>query len=129
MKYHIPGSTNYLTNLKERSQSGTSPESSAGGAQSAVAGASLEGGSPGAGTGADPSRAPRPFPLNQSFISESILSEELRNEIYERVTAQKKSVREVSVELGVDMKRVAAVVRLVELEKRCKSQVCSFFFF
>ena len=76
---------------------------------------------------------PRPFPGNRSFISESILSEELRNEIYVRVVEKKKSVRAVSVELGVDMKRIAAVVRLVELERRQRAQVSKnvheFYFF
>lgn len=65
----------------------------------------------------------RPFPNNQNFVSESILSEELRNEVYKRVVTQKKSVRVVSVELGIDMKRIAAVVRLVELETRQRKQV------
>ncbi|KAJ5794887.1 hypothetical protein N7457_001486 [Penicillium paradoxum] len=64
----------------------------------------------------------RPFPNNQNFISESVLSEELRNEVYKRVVKDKKSVRVVSVELGIDMKRIAAVVRLVELEKRQRKQ-------
>ncbi|CAI7603590.1 unnamed protein product [Penicillium glandicola] len=64
----------------------------------------------------------RPFPNNQSFFSEAVLSEELRNEVYNRVVEQKKSVRVVSVELGIDMKRIAAVVRLVELEKRQRAQ-------
>lgn len=65
----------------------------------------------------------RPFPNNQNFFSEPILSEELRNEVYNRVVEQKKSARVVSVELGIDMKRIAAVVRLVELEKRQRAQV------
>lgn len=60
-------------------------------------------------------------------MSESILSAELRGEVYRRVVEQGKGVREVSVELGIDMRRVGAVVRLVELEKRWASQVCSFF--
>ncbi|KAJ6002029.1 hypothetical protein N7499_002106 [Penicillium canescens] len=64
----------------------------------------------------------RPFPNNPNFISESILSEGLREEIYKRVVTQKQSLRAVSVELGIDMKRIAAVVRLVELEKRQRSQ-------
>lgn len=64
----------------------------------------------------------RPFPLNPNFVSEPILSEELRNEIHRRVVDKKQSVRAVSVDLGVDMRRVAAVVRLVELEKRWKQQ-------
>lgn len=66
----------------------------------------------------------RIFPANPAYRSESILSEELRTEIYNRVVKQKKSVRAVSVELKVDMRRVAAVVRLVELEKRMEKQVC-----
>ncbi|KAJ5759903.1 hypothetical protein N7520_007059 [Penicillium odoratum] len=64
----------------------------------------------------------RPFPNNRNFISESVLSEELRNEVYVRVVEKKKSLRAVSVELGIDMKRIAAVVRLVELERRQRSQ-------
>ncbi|OJJ67923.1 hypothetical protein ASPBRDRAFT_47422 [Aspergillus brasiliensis CBS 101740] len=64
----------------------------------------------------------RLFPANPAYRSESILSEELREEIYNRVVKQKKSVRAVSVELRVDMRRVAAVVRLVELEKRMEKQ-------
>ncbi|KAJ5586047.1 hypothetical protein N7450_005834 [Penicillium hetheringtonii] len=49
---------------------------------------------------------------------EPVLSEELRNEVYVRVKEQNKSPRAVSVELGIDMNRIAAVVRLVELERR-----------
>ena len=81
----------------------------------------------------------RPFPLNPNFVSEPILSEEMRQEIYRRVTRDRRSVRAVSIEMKVDMRRVAAVVRLVEMEKAWKSQVslslfclCSaplFFFF
>ncbi|EXJ79658.1 hypothetical protein A1O3_07938 [Capronia epimyces CBS 606.96] len=60
----------------------------------------------------------RPFPLNHTFISQSILSDELREEIWKRVRVDGKSVRQVSVEMGVDMRRIAAVVRLVEVERR-----------
>ncbi|KAL2813244.1 eukaryotic mitochondrial regulator protein-domain-containing protein [Aspergillus granulosus] len=95
LKSHIPGSTNYITDAKNREKY------------------------------ADGERVPgpsRPFPLNFSFKSEAILSEELRNDIYERVVVQKQSVRAVSVKMGVDMRRVAAVCRLVELEKRWREQ-------
>ena len=71
----------------------------------------------------------RPFPLNQNFVSEPILSEEMRGEIYKRVAQDKKSVRAVSIELKVDMRRVAAVVRLMEMEKGWRSQVCFSLFF
>ncbi|PGH13521.1 hypothetical protein AJ80_06271 [Polytolypa hystricis UAMH7299] len=60
----------------------------------------------------------KPFPANPAFVSQSVLSEELRNEIYSQVKEKGKSVRAVSVMFGVDMRRVGAVVRLVELEKR-----------
>lgn len=65
----------------------------------------------------------RPFPGNRNFVSESVLSEDLRNEVYVRVVEKKKSLRAVSVELGIDMKRIAAVVRLVEMERRQRAQV------
>lgn len=65
----------------------------------------------------------RPFPLNMHFVSESILSESLRQEIWRRVQIDKKSVRTVSVELGVEMRRVGAVVRLVELENQARLEV------
>ncbi|EEH21636.2 hypothetical protein PABG_03852 [Paracoccidioides brasiliensis Pb03] len=60
----------------------------------------------------------RPFPLNPTFVSESVLSEELRNDIHRQVVEYGKSLREVSFMHGVDLRRVAAVVRLVELEKK-----------
>ena len=65
----------------------------------------------------------RPFPLNQHFVSESVLSEPLRQEIWKRVKVDGKSVRTVSVELGVEMRRVGAVVRLVEVERRMRADV------
>lgn len=65
----------------------------------------------------------RPFPLNEVFTSESILSEPLRQEIWKRVAVEGKSVRTVSVEMGVEMRRVGAVVRLVELERKMKEEV------
>lgn len=71
----------------------------------------------------------KPFPLNPLFVSESVLSEDLRNRLYEEVVEKKKSVRTVSVMYGVDMRRVAAVVRLVTLEKQMAREVCVSFFF
>jgi hypothetical protein len=58
-----------------------------------------------------------PFPLNRAFISQPVLSDELREEIWSRVMKGGKTVREVSAELGVEMRRVGAVVRLKEVEK------------
>lgn len=66
----------------------------------------------------------RPFPNNRQFVSQSILSEELQQQIWRRVREEGRSVRRVSVEMGVDMRRVAAVVRLVEVENRMIKEVC-----
>lgn len=71
----------------------------------------------------------KPFPHNTAFTSQSVLSEELRNQIWERVKVRGKSVRAVSAELGVEMRRVGAVVRLVELEKRWVQEVCQVILF
>lgn len=116
LKHHVPGSTNYLTNLKDRAREAKAQENG-------TEGQSAEGAQESTPTNDEESGPARPFPLNPAFVSESILSEDLRNEIYRRVVEQKKSVRAVSVELGVDMRRVAAVVRLVELEKRWRKEV------
>lgn len=76
--------------------------------------------------GRNRSRRPRqPFPLNDHFISQPILSEQLRKEIWRRVKVDGKSIRIVSVELGVEMRRVAAVVRLMEIEKQWRAEVSS----
>lgn len=65
----------------------------------------------------------KPFPLNPQFISQSVLSEELREEIWRRLKVDGKSVRTVSTELFVTMERVAAVFRLKEVEKRWVKEV------
>jgi len=64
-----------------------------------------------------------PFPLNRSFISQPVLSDEFREEIWKRVMQDGKSVREVSAELAVEMSRVGAVVRLKEIEKDWEQNV------
>lgn len=57
------------------------------------------------------------FPLNKAFVSQPVLGDRLREEIWSRIMKDGKSVREVSAELGVEMSRVGAVVRLKEIEK------------
>ena len=80
---------------------------------------------------AGPQRIPResaddliPFPLNRQFRSQAVLSEELRDEIWRRVVEKGQSVRVVSAELGVEMSRVGAVVRLKTIENEWVKQVC-----
>ncbi|KXH43858.1 hypothetical protein CSIM01_12014 [Colletotrichum simmondsii] len=60
----------------------------------------------------------QPFPMNPFFRSEPVLSEMLRDEVYRRVTVAKQSLKLVSAELGMDVRRVAAVVRMKEIEKQ-----------
>ena len=58
-----------------------------------------------------------PFPLNKGFRSQPVLSEALKDEIFRRVTVERKSVKVVSAEMGVEMSRVGAVVRLKSVEQ------------
>ena len=70
----------------------------------------------------------QPFPNNPEFRSQPVLSEDLREEIYRRVHIEGKSVKVVSAELGVEMNRVGAVVRLKAVEKEWIKKVSSFRF-
>lgn len=65
----------------------------------------------------------KPFPLNKNFKSESILSEPLREEIYRKAVEDGHSVSTISAFHGVDMRRVAAVVRLKTVEKNWIKEV------
>lgn len=67
----------------------------------------------------------RPFPLNRFFRSQPVLSEELREAIYQRVKRDGATVSLASVEFGVSNERVGAVVRLKQMEKEWIAQVCS----
>jgi hypothetical protein len=67
----------------------------------------------------------RPFPLNQYFRSQPVLSEDLREAIYRRVKKDGATVSLASVEFGVSNERVGAVVRLKQMEKEWIAQVCS----
>lgn len=70
----------------------------------------------------------RPFPLNQYFRSQPVLSEDLREAIYTRVKKEGASVSLASVEFGVSNERVGAVVRLKQMEKEWIAQVCYILF-
>jgi hypothetical protein len=65
-----------------------------------------------------------PFPLNKEFRSQPVLSEELKDEIFRRITQEGKSVKVVSAELGVEISRVGAVVRLKSVEQNWVEKVC-----
>lgn len=65
----------------------------------------------------------RPYPLNQSFRSQPVLSEELREQLYTQVTAYRADLSSVAATFGVDVRRVAAVVRLKTVEKQWEAEV------
>lgn len=67
-----------------------------------------------------------PFPLNRHFKSQPVLSEEFKDQIWHQVVELKKSVKTVSAELNVEMRRVGAVVRLKTIEKQWAEQVSYF---
>ncbi|KAH8712006.1 eukaryotic mitochondrial regulator protein-domain-containing protein [Phaeosphaeriaceae sp. PMI808] len=64
----------------------------------------------------------RPFPLNPYFRSQPVLSEDLREAIYQRVKRDGATVSLASVEFGVSNERVGAVVRLKQMEKEWIAQ-------
>ncbi|KAI9850660.1 MAG: hypothetical protein M1838_005305 [Thelocarpon superellum] len=112
----------------EEGQAGTSPiapSSSSTLSSSSSSSSSSSPSSPSSSASADSAELPpedardlRPFPLNAMFRSQSVLDEDLRQEIYRRVKEQGKSVKVVSAELGVEMRRVGAVVRLKAVEEK-----------
>ena len=65
----------------------------------------------------------RPFPLNHQFRSQPVLSENLREEIYRQVVEKKMEISTVSAAFSVDLRRVAAVVRLKTIEKQWLEEV------
>lgn len=73
----------------------------------------------------------RPFTANSSFISQRVLTSKFQEQIWKMVIEDGMSVRDVSAEVKVEMSRVAAVVRLVEIEKEWKRivRVALFLFF
>lgn len=58
-----------------------------------------------------------PFPSNPSFKVHPVISTEFREQIYLRMKADR-SVKRISAELNCELERVAAVIRLKEIEKR-----------
>jgi len=60
----------------------------------------------------------QPFPNNPNFLSERVLSEKAREMIWEAIMVKGMPLKAVSAEFHVDMRRVAAVVRMKEIEKR-----------
>jgi len=64
-----------------------------------------------------------PFPMNRQFRSQPVLSNELRDEVWYRHSQLKRSVRVISAELGIEMRRVGAVIRLKAVENEWVKEV------
>jgi hypothetical protein len=58
-----------------------------------------------------------PFPQNRAFRSERVVNEAMREDIWGKIMKDGLSVKAVSAQLGVEMNRVGAIVRLKEVEK------------
>lgn len=125
-RHPLPNSTNYLNaydktgNLLRAAKRGEAPASTS---PETADSRALDAAAEGSDIPKETAEDLRPFPMNAQFTSQSILSEDFRLEIWRRVQESGKSVRQVSAEMGVDMRRVAAVVRLVEVERRMKAEV------
>ncbi|KAL2269362.1 hypothetical protein VTJ83DRAFT_1546 [Remersonia thermophila] len=63
-----------------------------------------------------------PFPNNPYFVSQPVLSERARNWIWYQVMVRGQPLKAVSAQHGVDVRRVAAVVRMMEIEKRWEKE-------
>jgi hypothetical protein len=130
-KEPLPGSTNYLSaydkfgqlvRVKNQRQGQRNARPSRDGAENEV---DAEQSQVETSSGLPRERASdmRPYPLNQDFRSESVLSEDLREELHRQVAVRGIDVSTVSAAYGVDVRRVAAVVRLKTIEKQWMQDV------
>ncbi|KAK3331154.1 eukaryotic mitochondrial regulator protein-domain-containing protein [Apodospora peruviana] len=62
------------------------------------------------------------FPLNPEFISQPVLSESAREKIWRSVMVDAQPLKAVSAKYSVDMRRVAAVLRLKAIEKQWEQE-------
>ncbi|RCI17066.1 hypothetical protein L249_1795 [Ophiocordyceps polyrhachis-furcata BCC 54312] len=60
----------------------------------------------------------QPFPLNPLFRSQPVLDNQTREIIWKKVVQDGEAIKAVSALMGVDVRRVAAVVRLKEVERK-----------
>ncbi|KAK4188987.1 eukaryotic mitochondrial regulator protein-domain-containing protein [Podospora australis] len=63
-------------------------------------------------------RPDQPFPLNEHFISEPVLSDDARQRIWDAVMVDGLPLKAVSAQFSVDVRRIAAVLRLLKIQKR-----------
>ncbi|KAJ6782966.1 hypothetical protein PWT90_10181 [Aphanocladium album] len=61
------------------------------------------------------------FPNNPLFRSEPVVNDSTRNLIYDRATKEGQALKAIAAEMGLDVRRVAAIVRLKEAQKQWAS--------
>lgn len=64
----------------------------------------------------------QPFPNNPLFRSQPVLDDSMRELIWQKIMQRGESIKAVSAEMGVDLRRVAAVVRLKEVQRKWESE-------
>lgn len=64
----------------------------------------------------------QPFPNNPLFRSQAVLDDTTRELIWLKIMQRGESIKAVSAEMGVDVRRVAAVVRLKEVQREWEAQ-------
>lgn len=67
----------------------------------------------------------QPFPNNPLYRSEKVVSEGTKRLIYERATEGGQALKAIAAEMGLDVRRVAAIVRLKEAQKQWTEDVSS----
>lgn len=140
LRYPLPGSTNYLgaydkqgnllrataapTRIREDGEEGGKEEEPTdGGLESRINSADKDADTANNELPRENRTDLTPFPLNKQFYSQPVLSEELRERIYETVVKDNLPLSIASTSYKVSMERVAAVVRLKTMEKQWEEQV------
>ncbi|TQW01237.1 Ribosomal protein S35, mitochondrial [Cordyceps javanica] len=62
-----------------------------------------------------------PFPNNPLFRSEKVVNDPTKRLIYQRATQDGQALKAIAAEMGLDVRRVAAIVRLKEAQKQWTS--------
>ncbi|KJZ74328.1 hypothetical protein HIM_06334 [Hirsutella minnesotensis 3608] len=60
----------------------------------------------------------QPFPLNPLFRSQPVLDDQTKEIIWEKVIKNGEALKAVSAEMSIDVRRIAAVVRLKEMQRQ-----------
>lgn len=68
----------------------------------------------------------QPFPINPTFKSTHVLDDKSRELVWTKVMRDGEPIKVVSAEFGIDIRRVAAIVRLKEVEKDWIAKVSGF---